>query len=199
MLARLAAALGRPIPIKAPTFADNDRISPWAFDAVGQIQSVGIMQGVGNNRFDPKGPYTTEQSIATMLRLYDYIMSLGGAGDPQPQPEPDPPPDPQPQPEPTPGDVPYPRFPSVPDLGALFGISPDSSIDGHENEYWYTGGTIAMFNEYTALLVSKGFVNTVDFPIIGMEFRDYEKDGITVNVFFDPSSGYICIEIFYNS
>lgn len=31
------------------------------------------MNGVGNNRFDPKGSYTTEQSIVTMLRMYRYL------------------------------------------------------------------------------------------------------------------------------
>jgi len=37
---------------------------------VGLVQGSGIMGGVGDNRFDPQGEYTREQSILTMLRLY---------------------------------------------------------------------------------------------------------------------------------
>lgn len=55
----------------SPTFADNDDISSWAFEAVGLVQGSGIMGGVGDNRFDPQGEYTREQSILTMLRLYE--------------------------------------------------------------------------------------------------------------------------------
>jgi hypothetical protein len=73
MLARLANAIGNPIPANAPAFADNDSIAPWAFDAAGQMQASGIMQGVGYNEFVPQNPYTREQSITTILRLYNYV------------------------------------------------------------------------------------------------------------------------------
>jgi hypothetical protein len=56
---------------QSPTFSDNSAISSWAFDSVGQIQAVGIMGGVGNNNFAPQSPYTREQSIATIMRLYN--------------------------------------------------------------------------------------------------------------------------------
>ena len=73
MLARLAYAIGSPLPEYAATFSDNDAISCWAIDAVGQVQAAGIMSGVGNNMFDPQGTYTREQSIVTMLRLFDFV------------------------------------------------------------------------------------------------------------------------------
>ena len=73
MLARLANAIGQPLPQSAPTFADNNQISSWAIDSVGQIQAVGIMGGVGNNQFDPLGHFTIEQSIITMLRLFELF------------------------------------------------------------------------------------------------------------------------------
>jgi hypothetical protein len=75
MLARLANAVDKPIPESAPTFSDNGSVSDWASAAVGQMQSTGIMGGVGNNLFDPAGAYTREQSIITILRLYDYLKS----------------------------------------------------------------------------------------------------------------------------
>jgi hypothetical protein len=75
MLSRLAAALEKPIPEAEPTFVDNNRISYWAFDAVGQIQAAGIMQGIGGNIFSPQDPYTIEQSITTMLRMHNYVVN----------------------------------------------------------------------------------------------------------------------------
>lgn len=71
MIARLATAMGKPLPKVDATFADNKSISDWAIEAVGQMQQSGIMIGTGQNGFSPKQPYTREQSIITMLRLYD--------------------------------------------------------------------------------------------------------------------------------
>jgi len=75
MLSRLANAMEKPMGLAEPTFADNDTISHWAFGEVGQLQETGIMEGVGENKFDPKGSYTREQSIITMVRMLDYYLS----------------------------------------------------------------------------------------------------------------------------
>jgi hypothetical protein len=73
MLSRLAQAIGQPFPDAAPSFADNADISSWAIEAVGQMQAAEIMGGVGDNRFAPQDPYTREQSIITLLRLFDIV------------------------------------------------------------------------------------------------------------------------------
>lgn len=73
LLARLANAIGQPLPEAAPTFADNAQLSSWAVDGVGQIQAAGIMTGVGDNTFVPHGSYTREASIITILRLFDFL------------------------------------------------------------------------------------------------------------------------------
>jgi len=73
MLSRLADALEKPLPRQAATFADNTQISSWATEGVGHVQAGGIMSGVGNNTFAPQNPYTREQSIVTILRLYDVV------------------------------------------------------------------------------------------------------------------------------
>ena len=76
MLSRLANALGQPIAGSAPTFADNAQISGWATQYVGQMQASGIMGGVGNNQFAPGGSYTREQSIVTIMRLFErYLLN----------------------------------------------------------------------------------------------------------------------------
>ena len=74
MLSRLADAIGKPLPNQAATFADNTAISAWAVENAGQVQAAGIMGGVGNNEFAPKDPYTREQSIITMIRLWNNSM-----------------------------------------------------------------------------------------------------------------------------
>ena len=73
MLARLAAAVGKPLAAAEPTFADSDSISDWAAGAVGQVQAAGIMDGTGNNTFSPAVEYSREQSILTILRLFEIV------------------------------------------------------------------------------------------------------------------------------
>lgn len=73
MLARLAAAMGSPMTAQTPAFADNASISTWAFDAVGQVLGGGVMSGGSNNMFLPKENYTREQSILTMMRMYNLF------------------------------------------------------------------------------------------------------------------------------
>lgn len=52
-------------------FADSGQISDWAMNDIQVICNMGIMQGVGDNRFAPKGLYTTEQAVATLVRVYN--------------------------------------------------------------------------------------------------------------------------------
>lgn len=73
ILANLAKILGSPLPQAAPTFGDADTISPWARTSVGQVQKAGIMSGVGGNTFAPRSTYTREQSVVTIMNLYDLV------------------------------------------------------------------------------------------------------------------------------
>ena len=54
-------------------FDDGNQISEWASDSVQRVCNLGVMQGVGNNKFDPKGGYTVEQAITTLVRMFDVI------------------------------------------------------------------------------------------------------------------------------
>ncbi|MBO5408637.1 MAG: S-layer homology domain-containing protein [Clostridia bacterium] len=51
-------------------FADGVQISDWAMSAVQRICNLGIMKGIGNNKFAPKDYYTTEQAVVTLVRVY---------------------------------------------------------------------------------------------------------------------------------
>ena len=52
-------------------FSDDKDIAEWAQEDVYSINSLGIMQGVGENIFDPLNGYTVEQAIITFWRLYN--------------------------------------------------------------------------------------------------------------------------------
>ncbi len=54
-------------------FDDENEISDWAMDSVQVICNMGIMKGVGENKFDPKGGYTVEQAITTLVRVFDTV------------------------------------------------------------------------------------------------------------------------------
>ena len=49
------------------TFTDTKDVN------VEKMAFVGVVSGVGNNTFSPKGAYTREQSIVTMLRMYNAM------------------------------------------------------------------------------------------------------------------------------
>jgi S-layer homology domain. len=53
-------------------YSDFNKIADWAQPAVLASGSLKLMQGVGKS-FDYLGKFTREQSIATMIRLYDSI------------------------------------------------------------------------------------------------------------------------------
>lgn len=58
-------------------FNDDEYISEWARESVRALCCIGIMQGVGNGNFAPSDNYTTEQSIATLVRVYEFADMSG--------------------------------------------------------------------------------------------------------------------------
>lgn len=52
-------------------YYDEGEVSDWAINAVRIMKDMGIMKGVTESSFAPKGNYTVEQAIATMVRLYE--------------------------------------------------------------------------------------------------------------------------------
>ncbi len=54
-------------------FADDSDISGWAKNSVYNMRLLGVMDGTGNDTFDPKGMFTIEQTAAAMVRMYDIL------------------------------------------------------------------------------------------------------------------------------
>jgi len=73
ILSRLADAMGISLAKASPDYTDSKQISDWAAADVGKMQASKIMTGTDGNRFDPKGSYTREQSIVTMVRIWDMV------------------------------------------------------------------------------------------------------------------------------
>ncbi len=55
------------------SFDDSSDISDWADSAIQVMAHYRIMNGVGGNKFAPKEQYTTEQAIATIIRIYNLV------------------------------------------------------------------------------------------------------------------------------
>ncbi len=51
-------------------FEDSNDISEWADSSIQVMCNMGVMNGVAGNKFAPKDTYTTEQAIATVVRVY---------------------------------------------------------------------------------------------------------------------------------
>lgn len=69
ILWRTAKALGIDSSGTAANFKDNSNIAAWAVDGVNYVSSKGIMNGVGENRFDPTGTFTYQQAYISVYRM----------------------------------------------------------------------------------------------------------------------------------
>ena len=60
------------VEVRKMEFADKDKISTWAKDAVAYCVSRGFMQGKGEN-FDPKAPITREEFCVVLRRVMEAM------------------------------------------------------------------------------------------------------------------------------
>ena len=72
VLARVYRLYAEEPQTKAPlTYQDAKDIADWAKDDVALMTQLGVMNGVAKGKFDPKGQYTVEQCLVTLVRLYN--------------------------------------------------------------------------------------------------------------------------------
>ena len=77
-----------PVPVTEMyfNFDDEASISDWASNSIQVMCNMGVMNGVGENKFAPQDTYTTEQAIATIVRVYAAQSAntgiIGGADGP---------------------------------------------------------------------------------------------------------------------
>ena len=58
---------------EAISFADELEISDWAKDAVNAMTKIGIINGMGDNKFAPSGEATRAQTVVMLTRLQDVL------------------------------------------------------------------------------------------------------------------------------
>ena len=71
ILCRIWVLLGNIADYNSEEFADHNEFSDWASSDIYAMKNAGIINGTGNNNFSPKQNYTTEQAVATLLRMYN--------------------------------------------------------------------------------------------------------------------------------
>lgn len=74
MLSRVYTRLGGTIPtVAATTFADNAKVASWARDAVAFMSDNRIVNGKGNNSFDPLGSASVQEALIIALRMVENL------------------------------------------------------------------------------------------------------------------------------
>ena len=73
LLMRAAELISGGKEVSASAFSDDDRIADYAKRAVSYVTTLKIMNGVGNDRFDPTAYYSREQAYITILRLFKSL------------------------------------------------------------------------------------------------------------------------------
>ncbi len=72
-LTTTAMACGRNVTLATPEYADINDISQWAKPYTGYVNDIGVMTGVGHNRFNPDGGFQRQQAFMTMYRIWQAI------------------------------------------------------------------------------------------------------------------------------
>lgn len=74
MLSRVYKAVGGEIPaVTATSFADDGEMAVYARDAIAFMSGKGIINGVGNNRFNPKGNASVEVALKIAVTMLEEL------------------------------------------------------------------------------------------------------------------------------
>ena len=74
MLSRVYTKLGGEVPkVSATTFADDAAIHGWARDAVAFMSGKEIVNGMGENRFEPASGAAIQQALVIALRMFQNL------------------------------------------------------------------------------------------------------------------------------
>ncbi len=74
LIMRAAKLIKGDIAVTESAFADNAAVADYAKQAVSYVTTLKIMNGVGENKFDPTATYTREQAYITILRLFKSLV-----------------------------------------------------------------------------------------------------------------------------
>ena len=66
-------ALGYNVPDGALAFGDSDAIAEYAIAPVAALSGAGVVNGVGNNAFNPTGSATRAEAAVIIYKVLTYI------------------------------------------------------------------------------------------------------------------------------
>jgi len=77
MIRRFAEQMAMELPLvrEAIAFSDEDQFSDWAREPVAFLQRAGLLDGVGDGRFDPAGAVTREQAAKVLALLHQAVYA----------------------------------------------------------------------------------------------------------------------------
>lgn len=73
MLTNAAKVLNQQVSVGEVAFGDASTIANWAKPSVNYVAATGVMNGTGNNSFSPKGNYSKQQAMMTIVRLFESV------------------------------------------------------------------------------------------------------------------------------
>ncbi|QYR22138.1 S-layer homology domain-containing protein [Paenibacillus sp. sptzw28] len=69
------AAAGNSLAAGGAAFADDARIAPWAKEYVYRAVDLQLLNGVGNNKFEPRGLLTHEQTFIILEHVFEKFVT----------------------------------------------------------------------------------------------------------------------------
>ena len=75
ILYRIAKYAEAELPKVKPdmSYSDNSEISEWAISPVYSLKILDLITGISDEKFGPKSNYTVEESVSSLVRLYNFI------------------------------------------------------------------------------------------------------------------------------
>lgn len=74
MLQRYIRSIGLELALEEkPAFSDEGSVSDWALEAVNTLRDANLLNGRGDNRFEPKGTATRAEICAVVCRIADLV------------------------------------------------------------------------------------------------------------------------------
>lgn len=70
-----SATVAASTPATVPVFSDVASTALWAMPAIEELAAQGVVNGVGNNQYDPTGNVTETEVLATLVRMLHLSMS----------------------------------------------------------------------------------------------------------------------------
>lgn len=61
--------------VKDFNYKDQDKIAPWALDAVKHLDELGLVNGENMDNYNAQGTYTREDLALTIYKIIKFIES----------------------------------------------------------------------------------------------------------------------------